>query len=125
MPALYNESNPMIDPKDEIEQLKRESLARRVAHPNWPSHRVTFTQPHGNITRITETMPIGKALGKGYCKYCYTTHGNWWAMDPREAIDVGDDISEGGKSPMLLCGRCEYTSLECFIDWEPRKKRTA
>ena len=92
----------MSEINDEIERMKRESAERRRAHPNWPSHKSTLYMPHDGGTFITETMPIGKAKHRGYCKYCYQTHSNWWRMDPREALDG---------EPMLLCGECEYTSL--------------
>jgi hypothetical protein len=86
-------------------KMRTESLERRRNHPKWPSHKTTFEPPHGR-TQVFEIMPIGKAKHRGYCKYCYATHSNWWAMDPREASIDGD--------PMLLCGRCEYTSLKSF-----------
>jgi hypothetical protein len=90
--------------KEKIETMQRESAERRIAHPNWPSHKPTLYKPDGRVI-IFETMPIGKAKHRGYCKYCYTTHRDWWTMDPRESLD-GDQ--------MLLCGRCEHTSLKSF-----------
>jgi len=92
--------------KENFDQMRSESIARRKAHPKWPSHRPTFTDWNG-VTTVSETMPIGKAKGvEGYCKYCYRTHRSWWAMDPRESF-------EG--STLLLCGHCEHTSLERYI----------
>ena len=92
---------------EEIEKMRLESVARRKAHPEWPSHKPSVTFPGGG-TLISENMPIGKAKVRGYCKYCYTTHANWWAMDSRESDPERD-------GPLLLCGHCEHTSLQQFI----------
>jgi DNA-directed RNA polymerase subunit M/transcription elongation factor TFIIS len=94
--------------KDEIEQMKQESAARRKAHSDWPSHKVFLHHPNGGMEVVVETMPIGKAKKvRGYCKFCYTTHSNWWALDPRES----DDADE----PFFLCGRCEGVSQHLRI----------
>jgi len=96
--------------KGELEAMRRESMARRIKHPRWPSHRPALYHPNGAV-EVFETMPIGKARGvKGYCKYCYTTHRDWWAMDPRETIH--DDPGDG----LMLCGKCEHTSLQSMIE---------
>jgi hypothetical protein len=91
----------------QIEQMQRESVARRKAHPDWPSHKITARFPHlPGVHVVCETMPVGKAAVRGYCKYCYTTHWNWWAMDPRES-DPDDAL--------LLCGNCEHNSLQNWL----------
>lgn len=95
--------------KQEIEQMQRESRARRMANPSWPSHKPALYEPGGRVT-VFETMPVGKAKLRGYCKYCYTTHTDWWEMDSREAIDG---------EPMLLCGKCEHTSLQGGLGCKP------
>lgn len=91
--------------KSELETMKIESDARREAHPDWPSHKPALYEPNGRVT-VYETMPIGRAIIKGYCKYCYTTHSNWWEMDPRENYD-GDAL--------LLCGNCEHTCARTSV----------
>jgi hypothetical protein len=91
--------------KNEIEQMQRDS---RTQHPDWPSHKPTTYFPDGKVI-VYENMPVSKATGvTGYCKYCYTKHENWWAMDPRESNPDRD-------GPLLLCGECEHTSLQRFI----------
>jgi DNA-directed RNA polymerase subunit M/transcription elongation factor TFIIS len=88
--------------KETLEQLRQENLARRAAHPGWPTHKTTIHYPHGRTELVSETVPIKKIKHKGYCKYCYQTHGNWWLMDQRDYEVEGLTI--------ILCGECEYTS---------------
>ena len=61
---------------------------------------MTLREPGGRIT-VFEEKPAGREPGTFYCKYCYTTHRNWWRM-PASAY---------GDEPIILCGRCEHTSL--------------
>jgi hypothetical protein len=68
-------------------------MTERARHP---THKMTLYERGGRIT-VFEQSPIGREPGTFYCKYCYTTHRNWWRM-PDEP-------------PVILCGRCEYTSL--------------
>src|SRR5262245_46218173 len=90
---------------DERRQINR---ARREAHPDWPSHREVMYPPHSPPVLLGETLPIRKIEHcRAYCKYCYWTHGNWWMMDQ-------DDYQVGGEAPIILCGRCEYTSRADF-----------
>jgi hypothetical protein len=102
------------------EELMKESRERRAAHPGWPSHRPTFTPP-GGPTQVLEEMPIGRLAGgrRGYCKYCYQTHQNWWLMDPR-AFALGDEPElAAGQDAVLLCGECEYTYRASFAGIDP------
>ena len=69
-----------------------------------PTHRVEMYVPGEGTVVISETYPVGKSKIRGYCKYCYTTHRNWWKMRP-EDYDTED---------ALLCGNCEHCSLK---DW--------
>lgn len=89
-----------------LEILKRESAARRILHPDWPSHRPTTTlyEPYKR-TIVSETMPIGKAEIFGYCKYCHVSHRDWWRMNWRDYY-----VEKDGDIDMFLCGRCEHTS---------------
>lgn len=84
------------DYAQQFERLKQASRARREAHPDWPSHRSEVYWPGGHeIT--SEAMPIAKMPAyKGYCKYCYQTHRNWWLMDQ-------DDYQVEGLT-IILCG---------------------
>lgn len=90
--------------------------------------------PHGP-TLVDKVVPVGRVKGlRGYCKYCYRTHRQWWLMpspsaqlracDPdkfekysdEELNDRYGDIDPDGKpTRALLCGYCEHSSLECFI----------
>jgi len=91
-----------------MNELKAASRKRRLEHPDWPSHRPTLYEPGGRVT-VYETMPIGRARGlRAYCKYCYTTHRDWWEMDQRDYNVVGDT----GSLEIVLCGRCEHTSAK-------------
>jgi hypothetical protein len=99
----------LIITKEEIEQMALESELRRQTHPGWPSHKSIIYEPGLGPRIFCETWPIGRAKKvRGYCKYCYTTHRDWWAMDPRESDPERD-------GPLLLCGNCEHTSLQKFI----------
>jgi hypothetical protein len=92
----------MNDFQKQFDRYEAESRARRLKYPKWPSHKTETYMP-GVGTDMHETMPVGRTKGyRAYCKYCYTVHSNWWAMDALEAI---------AGTPVLLCGRCEYTSL--------------
>ena len=100
-----------------------------------PTHRPYLKEPHTGRTIVFETVPAGRARGvRGYCKYCYRTHSQWWAM-PSAAVqlkqcnperygslpDAEIEACYGAKDPdgvpsrELLCGWCEHVSLECFI----------
>lgn len=98
--------------KEDVEQMKRESGERRKAHPGWPSHKPTMFHPGGRV-EVHETMPTGKIKHHGACKYCHSAHDNWWAMDPRENMDG---------EPLLLCGRCEHTSLKGFTETDNKEE---
>jgi len=107
-----------IDDDGFFEGLMKESRERRIAHPDWPSHRPTITFPRGP-TLVLEEMPIGRlARGRGHCKYCYQTHQNWWLMDPR-AHGLGDEEVAAGEDAVLLCGECEYTYRASFAGIDP------
>lgn len=86
-----------------LKQCQKESAERRKAHPDWPSHKPTLYEPNGHIT-VYESVPTEKIRHRGYCKYCYQTHTNWWMMDQRD-YDV-DGIA------VILCGECEHTSAQ-------------
>ncbi len=70
-----------------------------------PSHRPTLTLPWGRPQVIGECFPKGRSKRRGYCKYCYSTHREWWHM--RRDDYGGEDV--------LLCGRCEHTTLSEFV----------
>jgi hypothetical protein len=94
-----------------LETLRRESEARRLMHPDWPSHPApTIYEPRRGERKLgPATMPIGKLDGaRGYCKYCYTEHRNWWLMDQRDYGTKGLTI--------VLCGKCEYTIAAEYAD---------
>jgi hypothetical protein len=97
----------------DFDDMRRESAARRVKHPTWPSHKPSLHEPNGRVT-VFETMPVGKAKShKGYCKYCYRTHRNWWLMDERENyLAAPDDTPDR----LLLCGHCEHTSTASMTE---------
>jgi hypothetical protein len=86
------------------EERRQISLARKEAHPDWPTHRVSMVYPNGHTELICESVPISKWGKIGYCKYCYSNHCDWWLMD-----DLDFDPPEGEVT--LLCGRCEHASL--------------
>lgn len=70
-----------------------------------PSHYAIQCVPPLYIPeRIGECFPSGKAKVRGYCKYCYKTHRDWWQM---KFEDYEEDV--------LLCGKCEHTSLAEFV----------
>jgi hypothetical protein len=48
-----------------------------------PYHVSTLHLPSGQTQEI-RTYPIAKAKGRFYCKYCYTTHRDWWQMDSKD-----------------------------------------
>jgi hypothetical protein len=98
-----------------------------------PTHRATLIVPHEG-TYVSEVRPVGRAKGvRGYCKYCYRTHSQWWlmptaaeqlrrldsvlgALSDTELNDrFGDRDPDDKPTRALLCGYCEHTSLECFI----------
>lgn len=55
----------------------------------WPTHQ-------GNY-------PQWKCSSEHWCKYCHSTHTNWWVMDQAEyPCPV---------AMILLCGYCGYTSM--------------
>lgn len=86
-----------------IEQLRAESALRKLEHPGWPTHKMIMHLPHSESRIINETTPVGPLKNaRGYCKYCYRTHKNWWLMDQRDyQID---------HLTIVLCGECEHTS---------------
>lgn len=64
-----------------------------------PSHKTIMYPPRSPPIVVCETFPFGRHNGTGYCKYCYTTHSDWWQMRHE---DYGADV--------VLCGKCEHTS---------------
>jgi hypothetical protein len=58
---------------------------------------MTLREPTGKETCF-DSYPTHKLKIKGYCKYCYTTHKDWWQMD---RSDYDADV--------VLCGKCGYT----------------
>jgi hypothetical protein len=50
---------------------------------------------------IAECLPIKRLRFEGWCKYCHTTHRDWWQM--KEA--------DYGRADIVLCGKCEHTSI--------------
>lgn len=58
-------------------------------HEYWPTHQ-------GN-------HPQWKCSSEHWCKYCHSTHTNWWVMDQVEYPYPSGTI--------LLCGYCRYTSM--------------
>jgi len=77
-----------------------------------PTHRMTLSIPHGE-TYVTEVKPTGRAKGfRGWCKYCYRTHGSWWLMPDGEYPKIDGETD----CRAMLCGYCEHVSLACFID---------
>lgn len=71
--------------------------------PDWPAHIETAHLPDGSVHEI-RTYPTHKIPGRSnrYCKYCYSSHPDWWQMNPQDYS--GDDV--------ILCGNCHYTSLK-------------
>lgn len=68
-----------------------------------PTHKITISRPPDYVPRVvSEVVPTGKAKCRGYCKYCYTTHRDWWQMPSDECF--GKDV--------VLCGKCEHASLK-------------
>jgi hypothetical protein len=55
----------------------------------WPTHE-------GNL-------PQWKCSSEQWCKYCHSTHTNWWVMDQTQYLYPSGTI--------LLCGYCRYTSM--------------
>lgn len=51
--------------------------------------------------------PVGRLRTRLYCKYCYNTHSDWHLM--RKA-------DYGTENTIVLCGRCEHTSMLMLID---------
>lgn len=68
-----------------------------------PCHTSTLHEPCGRVTHFV-SRPTGRFKGRGYCKYCYRTHGQWWQMN-EAAYGAG----------VVLCGYCEYTSLKEIV----------
>lgn len=66
-----------------------------------PTHRCEMHFPNGNV-KVFEAFPTEKLRIKKYCKYCYTTHRNWWQMKTEDY----------GRADIVLCGECEYTSIK-------------
>ena len=98
--------------KRRIEELMRRNNARKAAHPGWPTHKVIMYPPRGRPVLVSECVPISKLdHTRGYCKYCYETHDNWWLMD-QEDYDI-DGLT------IILCGNCEHTSA-ASIDDDPK-----
>ena len=75
----------------------------KSSRPGVPSHRTTLSHHVpgvGYVRRVVvEVFPVKKLKVQGYCKYCYTTHRDWWKL-PRDQYD----------EPAVLCGRCEHCS---------------
>jgi hypothetical protein len=73
-----------------------------------PVHRCTLYLPGGKAVWVGETRPLGKLTRfNAYCKYCFRQHASWWLMDWQDYFDEPPTDDR-----MLLCGRCEHTSLE-------------
>jgi hypothetical protein len=72
----------------------------------WPTHRTEMHVPDGQRILVSEEFPIKRLREKHYCKYCYSTHRQWFLMDRKRY--VGDDLD----GRVLLCGKCEHTSLK-------------
>jgi hypothetical protein len=71
-----------------------------------PTHRCLFYDPRiGRTVVVSVTLPTGRLELRGYCKYCYSTHRDWWQMRPEDY--GGEDV--------VLCGRCEHTTLKEFV----------
>jgi hypothetical protein len=80
-----------------------------------PTHRCTLHLAGGEAAWMGETKPLHKLKPfRGYCKYCCATRANWWLMRWQDYFDepLPDDR-------MLLCGRCQHTSLESNVVLEP------
>jgi hypothetical protein len=71
-----------------------------------PYHCAVMYHPGGKVEEIGKTYPTRKIKGKFYCKYCYSTHHNWWQMDPKDYS--GEDV--------ILCGKCTHTSKKEFAE---------
>ena len=71
---------------------------------NTPSHKPTIHLPDGSVRVIVENQPISECKESFRCKYCYTIHDDWWNMDP---VEYGED-------GVILCGKCEHTSMKEF-----------
>jgi hypothetical protein len=65
-----------------------------------PAHRPYVQYPDGRREYVV-TYPVGELHTRLYCKYCYTTHTDWYLM-PKDQY---------GDNAVVLCGKCEYTSL--------------
>ena len=99
----------MID----FDELRRRNIARREAHPGWPTHTSILYLPHQPPQIMSFCVPVRKARKRAYCKYCYTTHANWWLMD-RDDYFIPNDPDDAGLE-MFLCGDCEHTSRSDFL----------
>jgi hypothetical protein len=81
-----------------------------------PSHRPMVSIPHGGTFVLCDIKPVGRAMGSGWCKYCYRTHRSWWLM-PEEEYPPHDALGDADQRA-ILCGYCEHVSLACFADFE-------
>jgi len=70
-----------------------------------PTHRCELVEPGGRRTVVSECVPVKKLGITGYCKYCYTTHRDWWQMKQEDY----------GRDDIVLCGKCEHTSMRGHI----------
>lgn len=75
-----------------------------------PSHRLVMHVPHVGPQLVSEVFPTGRARGfRGYCKYCYRTHRQWWLM-PEDEYPHNKRLAIEDQRGML-CGYCEHVSL--------------
>lgn len=81
-----------------------------------PSHRSELILPDGRCVLLSETYPIAKFRTRLYCKYCYTTHADWHLM-------AKEDYGKDNRNTIILCGKCEHTSMVMLIENVNESKR--
>jgi hypothetical protein len=102
-----------MDDREHFTQQRKKNILRKFEKPGWPTHKEYVIHPGKEPRLLSENVPIERNTGKTYyCKYCYTSHDNWWLMD-------NDDYNIPGEpNPMtiMLCGECEHTSSEELLE---------
>ena len=95
--------------------VKRQNAERKADFPDWPTHHQEMIF-RGKTVWTYEAVPVCRIeRARGRCKYCYTTHRNWWLMDQRDYQCDGETI--------ILCGECEHTSIMSYTGMGRRHER--
>lgn len=86
---------------------------------NYICHQSCTFHPDGSVEWHKPNWPVGRVKPRHRydCKYCHTTHADWYQMDPA-------DYSLGEPEPIdvILCGNCGHTSRKEFatVSREPK-----